>query len=174
MSHVSAICTRTSFTIPIKNRFIWNNTIFLIQITSFILEINEDYTSKSVKGWYTRMGPHSINSSRPSDADMCQLHRPSLIQIMVLLPDTQNCGLRLRRECRERFPRHRRQRKPLVNDPGMHRNTCVTHVPWCMSGSLTRGGGKTFPAFPAHVQPAILRIWQEAHGLSPFRHQAII
>ena len=25
------------------------------------------------------------------------------------------------------------------------------------------GAGKTFPAFPAHAQPAILRIWQEAH-----------
>ena len=24
--------------------------------------------------------------------------------------------------------------------------------------------GKTFPAFPAHAQSAILRIWQEAHG----------
>ena len=24
--------------------------------------------------------------------------------------------------------------------------------------------GKTFPAFPAHAQHAILRIWQEAHG----------
>ena len=24
--------------------------------------------------------------------------------------------------------------------------------------------GKTFPAFPAHAQPVILRIWQEAHG----------
>ena len=23
---------------------------------------------------------------------------------------------------------------------------------------------KTFPAFPAHAQPAILRIWQEAHA----------
>ena len=23
--------------------------------------------------------------------------------------------------------------------------------------------GKTFPAFPVHVQPAILRIWLEAH-----------
>ena len=26
--------------------------------------------------------------------------------------------------------------------------------------------GKTFPAFPAHAQPAILRIWLEAHGVS--------
>ena len=24
--------------------------------------------------------------------------------------------------------------------------------------------GKTFPAFPAHAQTAILRIWEEAHG----------
>ena len=36
------------------------------------------------------------------------------------------------------FPRHRLYRKPLVCDP-------VMHVPWCMSGSLTRGGGETVP-----------------------------
>ena len=29
----------------------------------------------------------------------------------------------------------------------------------CMSGSLTRGGGETYPAFPVHAQPAIFRIW---------------
>ena len=57
---------------------------------------------------------------------------------MGLLADTQNCGLRIRREWRERLPRHRFQRKPLVNDPGMHHGTCVTHVRWCMSGSLIR------------------------------------
>ena len=43
------------------------------------------------------------------------------------------------RERRTRFPNHRLQRKPLVNDPVMHHGTCVTHVPWCMSGSLSRG-----------------------------------
>ena len=47
--------------------------------------------------------------------------------------------LRMRWECRERFPRHRLQRKKLVSDPGMHHGTCVMHEPWCMSGSLTRG-----------------------------------
>ena len=47
----------------------------------------------------------------------------------------------------------------------MHHGTCVTHVPWRMPGSLTSGFlwirrvGKTFPAFPSHAQPAILRIW---------------
>ena len=46
----------------------------------------------------------------------------------------------MRRECRERFPRYRFQRKSLVSDPGMHQGTCVTHAPWCMSGSLTRDG----------------------------------
>ena len=54
---------------------------------------------------------------------------------------------------------------PRISDPDMHHGTCVTHVPWCMSGSLTSGflwsrcRGKTFPAFPAHAQPAIVRIW---------------
>ena len=54
---------------------------------------------------------------------------------------------------------------PHVSDPDMHYGTCVTHVPGCMPGSLTSGflrnrrQGKTFPAFPAHAQPAILRIW---------------
>ena len=65
-----------------------------------------------------------------------------------LLTDTQNCGLRIRQECRERFPRHRRQRKPLVSDTDMHHGTCVTHVPWCMSGSLTRGDGENVPGIP--------------------------
>ena len=48
----------------------------------------------------------------------------------------------MHRECRERFPRHRLQRKPVVRDPGMHHGTCATHVPWCMSESLNRGGGE--------------------------------
>ena len=40
---------------------------------------------------------------------------------------------------REYFPRHRLQRKPLVR---------VTHVPWCMSGWLTRGGRENVPGIP--------------------------
>ena len=67
---------------------------------------------------------------------------------MDLLSDTQNWALRMRRECRERFPRHWLQRNLLDSDPGMHQDTCVTHVPWCMSGSLTRGGGENVPDIP--------------------------
>ena len=39
-------------------------------------------------------------------------------------------------------------RRSLVSDPGMHHSTCVTHVPWCMSRSLTRGSGKNVPGIP--------------------------
>ena len=44
------------------------------------------------------------------------------------------------------FIRHRLQRKPIVSDPGMHHGTCVKHVSWCMSGSLTRG--ENVPSIP--------------------------
>ena len=62
------------------------------------------------------------------------------------------------------FPRRWFQRKPLVSDPGMHHGACVTHVPWCMSGSLTCGDGENVPGIPDACAPAILRIWQGAHG----------
>ena len=41
---------------------------------------------------------------------------------------------------------------PGISDPDMHHGTCVTHVSWCMPGSLTSGflwsrrRGETFPA----------------------------
>ena len=51
---------------------------------------------------------------------------------MGLLPDILKWGLRMRRECRERFSPPSR-----VSDPDMHHGTCATHVPWCMPGSST-------------------------------------
>ena len=66
------------------------------------------------------------------------------------------------------FPRRRFQRKPLVSDPGMHHGTCVTHVPWCMSGSLNCGDGENVPGIPGACAPAILLIWKEAHRLRLF------
>ena len=62
------------------------------------------------------------------------------------------------------FARRRIQRKPRVSDLGMHHGTCVRHMSWCMSGSLTRGGGENVPGIPGACAPAILRIWQETHG----------
>ena len=44
------------------------------------------------------------------------------------------------------FSRHRLQRKLLVND--LHHSKYVTHEPWCMSGSLTLGGGEKVPGIP--------------------------
>ena len=43
---------------------------------------------------------------------------------------------------------------PRASDTGMHHGTCVTHVPWCMPGSLTGGflwsrcGGENVPGVP--------------------------
>ena len=51
--------------------------------------------------------------------------------------------------------------KPLVSDPGMHHGT---HVPWCMSGSLTRGGGENVPSRrlmvrkPVHGQTCVIHM----------------
>ena len=42
----------------------------------------------------------------------------------------------------------RLHRRPLVCDPDMYHGMCVTHVPWCMPGSLTRGGGENVPGIP--------------------------
>ena len=54
----------------------------------------------------------------------------------------------MHRQCRNRLPRHRFPWKSLVSDPVTHHGTCVTYVPWCMSGSLTRGGGENVPGIP--------------------------
>ena len=71
----------------------------------------------------------------------------------------------MRRECRERFSRHRLPRKTLVSDPGMHPGTCVMHVPWCMSGSLSRGDGE--------FEFVRNRMWNW-HGKSAVKHVLLV
>ena len=105
-----------------------------------------------------------INSSERLmfNAVLCQILTANIIcasALMGILPDTQIAGAHAPGMPGTFSP------SPQVSDPDMHHGTCVTHVPWCMPGSLTSGflwnrrRGKTFPAFPAHAQPAILRIW---------------
>ena len=43
------------------------------------------------------------------------------------------------------FLSHRFQRKSLVSDTSMHHGTCVTHVPWFMSGSCCVRDATTVP-----------------------------
>ena len=67
---------------------------------------------------------------------------------------------------RERFARHRGLAIPTYITPRavMHAGIANLRFP------LKSVAGKTSPAFPAHVQPAILRILQEAHGHNcPYR-----
>ena len=68
---------------------------------------------------------------------------------MGLLPETQNCGLCMRRQCRERFPRHR----------GLAIQTCITARAWRTGHDAWRdryltfafevGGVENFPGIPA-------------------------
>ena len=99
-----------------------------------------------------------------------------VLLVMGLLSDTQNCGLRMRRECRERF-----SPPPWVSDPDMHHGTCVVHVPWCISGSLTNGflssevgGGENGPGIPGtcatHNFAYLVRgPWEFSHWLRDVR-----
>ena len=76
------------------------------------------------------------------------------------------------------FPTRRLQKKPLVSDLDMHHGTCVTHVPWCMSGSLISGGrGKRSRYFPAHAHLQFfvsgkrpMSLCHHVHNYSPLRH----
>ena len=87
--------------------------------------------------------PGLLEGSRLLDEKASSRDKTLSVRIsMGLLPVTYKCGLRMRRECRECFPRHRLQRKPLVSDPGMH------HMPWCMLGSRTHGAGENVPGIP--------------------------
>ena len=80
----------------------------------------------------------------------CTIYEISAFLSLQHRPFARYAKLRvaMHREWWERFPLHRLQRKPLVSDPGMHHGTCVTHVPWRMSGSLTRSGGENVPGIP--------------------------
>ena len=54
----------------------------------------------------------------------------------------------------------------------MHQGTCVTHVPWCMSGLLTRGGGENVPGIPGACAPRnfvfLVRGPRERQNKKPF------
>ena len=94
-----------------------------------------------------------------------------------LLPDTYNCGLRMHRECRERFfSRHcglvipawitarawpLSDKKPVdfLSDSGHVRAMMHTGIANCQFPLKSMAG----KMFPVHAQPGNLRIWQETH-----------
>ena len=73
---------------------------------------------------------------------------------MDLLPDTSNCGLRMRRECRERFLRRRLQRKPAVLRP-RHASRHLRHALAAMHVGITnpRWQGKPMEIYHIHFIP---------------------
>ena len=86
------------------------------------------------------------------------------IETMGLLPDMENCWCACAGNAGNVSP------PPRVNDPDMLHGT-YGHARATIHARIANPRlplkavvGKTLPAFPAHAQPAILRIWQEAHG----------
>ena len=61
---------------------------------------------------------------------------------MGLLPDTENCGCACAGNAGNVLPATGGRRSWHTRHIVIYHGTCVTHVPWCMPGSLTRG----FPA----------------------------
>ena len=58
--------------------------------------------------WYLPQNTilHGQNTKQiQNKTNAIKAHKGPDSQLMGLLPDTQNCGLRTRRECRKRFPR---------------------------------------------------------------------
>ena len=133
------------------------------------------------KSPYLRLIAKVPNKARRKQGIFCKIaaiyHRPQYVNATIAIPNnmvtllpTQHsqwasyqirniAGCACAGNAGNVFPRRRLQRKPLVSDPGMHHGTCVTHVLWCMSGSLASGGGESVPGIPGACAPAIFRIW---------------
>ena len=93
---------------------------------------------------YLDKKPACVVYRMPNDVSLVMLYA-SFITLAAILPDTEHCAMYMRRVCRESFPRQRLPRKPPVSNYGMYHGTCVTHVPSCMSGLVTRGGRENVP-----------------------------
>ena len=96
-----------------------------------------------------------------------------------ILTDTYNCGLRMRRECQERFPRYR----------GLAISTCIMALAWrtCRDACRDRllavtfgvGGGENVPGIPGACAtgnftylvrgPWCGRSIAATHGIKPFQ-----
>ena len=86
------------------------------------------------------------NIDQTSNSQMAPCIPPSRACASYQIPKCTCCACA--RNAGNVFPRHWLQRKPLVSDPGMHHGTCVTHMPWCMSGLRTHSGRENVPGIP--------------------------
>ena len=102
-------------------------------VQGYLKKKNQQNKNTQINNKQSNNNNKMSNCDRVNDRGACWY--PDIVResaCMVLLPDTQNCGLRMRWEYRERFPSHRRLAIPTCI-------TCMAHVPWCMPRSLTVG-----------------------------------
>ena len=100
---------------------LWRCFYILQQVFSSFVS-NEGYQVHKIVWWIIFRKSHATGPSMLQITANCPYERlinfvtgkQKMIPFLAmgLLPDTQNCGLRMRRECRERFPRRRRLAMP--------------------------------------------------------------
>ena len=153
------IC-RISTQFVVDNVWNWNH--------NFVWEVAWTYTRAATPaGWYAwRCGGPTVGGKPPGAVSL--LHKryhvsKTTVHSMGLLPDMQNCRLRMRRGMPGTFPplRLRRNRQLAIL-------ACITTRAsrTCRDAYRDRWPAvarKRFLAFSAHAQAVILRIWQEAH-----------
>ena len=112
-----------------------------------------------------------FNILEPGDTYTIWIVNSSTVCDMGLLPDTKIAGCACAGNAGNVFPDTEFKGNQWLAIP-----TCITARSWrtCLDACRDHWPavlGKTFPVFPAHAQPTLLRIWQEAHGSKATNHK---
>ena len=83
---------------------------------------------------------------------------------MELLPDTHNCGLCMRRDCRERFPRHSWSAVLTCITARASRMCCDTYRDRQIMVSFEVDGGENVPSIPGACETCKCTYLVRAHG----------
>ena len=136
----SLISPWAKFSILQKYHLDYLNHIYIWQVRPQLScgDIFQIYTWYSISNVCLTM----LNNSENNGTEDIVLLTPTLglwdSQDMGLLPDAQK--LRVAHAHAPEMPGAisppPTSKQTVISDPGMHHGTCVTHLPWCLSGSL--------------------------------------
>ena len=139
---------------------LWSRNVLLISACSYELGWNH---------WYKNLHLWSLDTS------WTRIVQCSSVSYYIYINNNRCCVIFTTHLWRIRLhPRHRLQRKPLISNPGMPHGTCVTHVPWCMLGSLTHGGGRNVPGIPGECTTRNYTYLQETHGFKYMKNRVLL
>ena len=118
-SHVTFHAQQTDICL-VGNPWYCNNVLGWTELYRMLTQACTVWSVWLCENWSAQVLQNHKAGPRKKQVGYVVAYQPSNRLAMGLLPDTQNCGLRMRRECRERFPRHRRLEIPA----------CITAHAW--------------------------------------------